>query len=192
LNQLVVTQEHYPKDQRPVLAVFTSKGDWATHYAFPIGRFFSRIFETDRSDQDGQEQEDASRSAIGWFQPFITHQLIYDADKKAQEPGNTTTRNAQTGQHAALEWAEEETRLHRSHENIYRQRKRWDNAVHEPLSYPFDECELRPEGKYVHGNPIMIVSVDKRIMKDHDDFANPIMLNFLREFFEFSRRDVTH
>jgi hypothetical protein len=29
-------------------------------------------------------------------------------------------------------------------------------------------------------------------MEDHDDFANPIMLNFLREFFEFSRRSTAH
>jgi hypothetical protein len=36
LNELAVSIAHYPESQRPVLAIFTSKGDWATHYAFRL------------------------------------------------------------------------------------------------------------------------------------------------------------
>src|ERR1017187_6797929 len=63
LNELAVSISQYPEAQRPVLAVFTPKGDWATHYAFPIGRFFSTIFEKHRDKQ----QKAANRDAVGWF-----------------------------------------------------------------------------------------------------------------------------
>jgi hypothetical protein len=51
LNQMAVSISQYPTNQRPVLSIFTSKGDWATHYAFPIGRFFSTMFEKERDEQ---------------------------------------------------------------------------------------------------------------------------------------------
>jgi hypothetical protein len=31
--------------------------------------------------------------------------------------------------------------------------------------------------------------VDKKIMKDHDDIDNPVMLNFLREYMQFCHPD---
>ena len=40
LNQLAVSISQYPANQRPVLSIFTSEGDWATHYAFPLRTFF--------------------------------------------------------------------------------------------------------------------------------------------------------
>ena len=40
LNQLAVSISQYPTNQRPVLSIFTSEGDWATHYAFPLRTFF--------------------------------------------------------------------------------------------------------------------------------------------------------
>ncbi len=69
LYQMAISTGQYPTNQRPVLSVFTSKGDWATHYAFPIGRFFSTMFENNRDPQ----QKAANREAVGWFRPFITH-----------------------------------------------------------------------------------------------------------------------
>ena len=51
LNQMAVSIIRYPTNQRPVLSVFTSKGDRATHYFFPLGRFFSTIFEKHRNEQ---------------------------------------------------------------------------------------------------------------------------------------------
>jgi len=39
------------------------------------------------------------------------------------------------------------------------------------------------------GDPFLIVSVDKKIMKDHDDIANPVIINFLGEFILFCQSD---
>jgi hypothetical protein len=31
----------------------------------------------------------------------------------------------------------------------------------------------------------VVVSVDKQIMKDHDDIGNPVLINFLQEYIPF-------
>jgi hypothetical protein len=70
----------YASGQRPVLAIFLSKGDWATHYVFPIGRVFSTLFHRYRSDGYGQLQKEADKSTIPWTSSFITHTLAPDPD----------------------------------------------------------------------------------------------------------------
>ena len=49
LNRLATNINKYPPLQRPVLSIFTSKGDWATHYFLPIGQFFPTLFERMRN-----------------------------------------------------------------------------------------------------------------------------------------------
>lgn len=82
LQQLARSIHSYPPDQRPVLSIFTSKGDWATHYVFPLGRFFSTLFESYQND----DEKKADREAVGWFQPYVTHSLLYHG------PTNGTAR----------------------------------------------------------------------------------------------------
>jgi hypothetical protein len=186
LNELAVTTKKYPEDQRPVLAIFTSKGDWATHYAFPIGRFFSNLFESYRSDLP---QSAANRDAVGWFDPFRTHNLVYDADAKMATSDHTTL-NPQTKKHERGIRVDR-ARLQRSMENLRDQRSKWHPNAQKPVEYSFDDCVLEPEPTFRPGDPIFVVSVDARIMKDHDDIANPAMINFLREFIIFCQPSAT-
>ena len=79
LNQMAISIGQYPTNQRPVLSIFTSKGDWATHYAFPIGRFFSTIFEKNRDDQ--QKRGEPGR---GGLVPTVHHAR---PDLQYQRPG---------------------------------------------------------------------------------------------------------
>src|SRR5205807_2545721 len=74
LNQMAKAIERYPDDQRPVLSIFTSKGDWATHFVFPIGRFFATMFDLNRDTS----QKHACRETVGWYGPFITHNLSFN------------------------------------------------------------------------------------------------------------------
>ena len=48
-------------------------------------------------------------------------------------------------------------------------------------------CKLQPRTSYQTGDPFLIVSVDKQIMKDHDNNTNPRQIDFLQEFIVFSR-----
>ncbi|MFX8696410.1 hypothetical protein ABTM58_20370, partial [Acinetobacter baumannii] len=53
------------KAQMPVLVTLQSKGDWATHYAFPFARFFTGFFENTPT----AGERDRSLQASGWIEP---------------------------------------------------------------------------------------------------------------------------
>jgi hypothetical protein len=185
LNELAVSISHYPEAQRPVLAVFTSKGDWATHYAFPIGRFFSTMFQKNRHDKP---QAAANRDAVGWFRPFITHDLVYDTNATASAAGHSTF-NPNTQKHEV----HSQQKLRESIQNIHAQRQKWHPNASKPAVYSFDDCLLQPRDTYRAGDPFMIVSVDKKIMSGHSDIANRVLINFLREFILFCQpRAIQH
>ena len=177
LNELAVSISHYPESQRPVLAIFTSKGDWATHYAFPIGRFFSTAFQKNRHDK---WQLAANRDAVGWFKPFITHDLVYDtnASATATRPGTLNPKNRKQG-------IRSQQKMQESVQNVQSQRQKWHPNAPTPAEYSFDDCRLKPRSGFRPGDPLMIVSVHKKIMSGHGDIANPVLINFLREFILF-------
>jgi hypothetical protein len=178
LNQMAVSIGLYPTNQRPVLSIFTSKGDWATHYAFPIGRFFSTIFEKNRD----KEQRVANRDAVGWFTPFITHDLIYNTNAPTLA-GRNSTLNLKTQKHEL----HSQDKLQVSVNNVHAQRMLWHPNAPTAATYYFDDSILKPRANYRPGDPILVVSVDKKIMKDHDDIANPVLINFLGEYILFCR-----
>jgi hypothetical protein len=91
----------YPDNQRPVLAVFCSETDSATHTWFPIGRFFSTFWDRYRPGPLGDQQHRANLHTIPWTDDFVTHQLL-TADEYIKAYGpvapetqwNGTTRGA--------------------------------------------------------------------------------------------------
>ncbi len=180
LNRLATGIDKYPPSQRPVLSIFTSKGDWATHYFLPIGQFFPTLFER----MQNSFQREASRCAVGWFTPYITHALEYKA-RVAAGVEVPKTLNPATQRH---EFHTTE-KMEQSIQNVHEQRQKWHPNAPTPATYSFDDCILKPRSSFRPGNPFLIVSVDKRIMKDHDDITNPVLINFLREYIQFCHGD---
>jgi hypothetical protein len=178
LNQMAVSIALYPTNQRPVLSIFTSKGDWATHYFFPMGRFFSTVFEKNR---DGQQMK-ANRDAVGWFEPFVTHDLIFNTNAEALAGENIALPVAKNTLPPAST-----NQLRASISNVHEQRKKWHPNNPTAATYYFYNTILKPRSKYRPGDPFPVVSVDKPIMKDHDDINNPVLINFLGEYIQFCR-----
>lgn len=178
LNQMARTIARYPHDQRPVLSIFTSRGDRATQYAFPIGRFFVTLFDSNR---DGQ-QKAAGLQTVGWFKPFVTHELVYNA-KASLPTTQASTFNPATKRH------EYHTArgLARSTDNLRAQRDKWHANAPTPQTYSFDDSILKPVPGFRPGDPFLVVSVDPQIMHDHDDITNTVLINFLREYIQFCR-----
>ncbi len=178
LNQMAASIALYPTNQRPVLSIFTSKGDWATHYFFPMGQFFSTIFERNRDEQ----QKKATRDAVGWFEPFVTHDLIFNTN--AQGLAAEDTRLAAPTNTEQLPGTNQ---LLASINNVHEQRKKWHPNNPTAATYYFYNTFLQPRGNYRPGDPFPVVSVDKKIMKDHDDINNPVLIHFLGEYILFCR-----
>jgi hypothetical protein len=180
LNQMALSISQYPTNQRPVLSIFTSEGDWATHYVFPIGRFFSTMFEKTRD----KRQKHANWDAVGWFTPYVTHYLIYDTNSIFSVAGNTTfslnTNNPEL---------KDTDRLRASYNNLQVQRDKWHPNAIVPKTYNFDDCILKPKPNYRPGNPFLVVSVDKKLMYDHNDITNPLIIHFLEQYILFCESD---
>jgi hypothetical protein len=120
---------------------------------------------------------------VGWFKPFITHNLVYDANatNDTATAAKQSTLNPITKKHEV----HSERTFRASITNIYSQRQKWQPNAPKPVVYSFDDCLLKPKDSYKPGDPFLIVSVDKKIMSGHGDIANPVLINFLREFILF-------
>ncbi len=181
LNQMALAIQQYPQDQRPVLSIFTSQGDWATHYMFPIGQFFSTLLDRSRDS----EQWTAGSETVGWYKPFLTHDLEY---KTPASPADmqTSTLNPTTHKHEF----HNRTQLMLSLNNVKAQRAKWNPNGPAARTYTFDDTVLKPIASFHPGDPFLIVSVDPHIMADHSDIANPVLINFIREYVQFCQIDA--
>jgi Alpha/beta hydrolase of unknown function (DUF900) len=180
LNQMALAIKKYPQDQRPVLSIFQSEGDWAPHYAFPMGRFFSTLLDSNRDN----EQKTAGLETAGWFKPFVNHELDYDQNASVATT-RASTFNAQTQKHEY----HDHSAMVQSVNNIEIQRGKWNPSHTTAQTYYFDDTVLKPIDDYHPGDPFMIVSVDPRIMRDHSDITNKVLINFLREYIQFCQVD---
>jgi len=174
LKQLALSVKDYSTNQRPVLSIFTSKGDWATGIFFPAGQSVATVIQSYRSGF----QRTSNRKAVGWFKPFITHDLIYQPNPAT----NSSTLNIATKTHELRR----RERLPGTVENIAQERRVWRSK---PTTITFGDCLLRSNNNYRPYNPILVVSVDQKIMKDHSDIGNPVLINFLQEYIPFCDND---
>lgn len=170
LDQMAKSIDPYPADQRPVLSIFTSRGDSATHYAFPLSRFFSTLFESDRPGDQKAETLDA----VGWFKPFITHDLAYN----------------RTGNISSDEELYDAGRLKDFHEDLKKERRKWVPGNHPPKCYRIGDCTLKPVSSFRPGDPFLVVSVDQKIMKNHTDIADRNLIDFIGQYIQFCQVDV--
>lgn len=182
LNQMASSIDKYPADQRPVLSIFTSSGDWATHYVFPLSQFFATLGQKNRDS----EQWRAGLQTVGWFKPFLTHELDYVAMARLPTT-QATTLNPVTNKHEYHTPGGEG--LRRSVDNVRAQRGKWRPNAPKPQIYDFDDCVLKPLDGFHPGDPFLIVSTDRRIMNGHNDIANKVLINFIREYIQFCQVD---
>lgn len=188
----------YPTNQRPVLAIFTSKSDEATGFWFPLGRHMSTWYEKTRPSKGPDEEwlfnvrkgttadeRNAILETVGHDQDFITYDLIYtNYGIHFPTPGNMSSR-------------EKLIQTIRFHQNVLAANNTANSAT-AMIPYVFTNsigstnyaCILQPRKNgyaYKRANPFLNVAVDTQIIRDHNDINNPVFLNFLRDFIFFTR-----
>ncbi|HID81015.1 MAG TPA: alpha/beta hydrolase [Chromatiales bacterium] len=157
----------YFSSQLPVLAVLTSESDKATKYAFPIGRWFSTLFEktrdVERPNAVTQEteiinQRKANVSAVGHFEPYRTHYLDVAPESTRDE---TLTLEADIQQY-------------------YRTAASWEND--KPGSIiKFAGSILERTENSVGRNPYLVIRVNQALIRNHNDLDDPRIANFVRQ-----------
>lgn len=177
-------QRTYPAGQLPLVTIFTATNDDATGIAFPLGRWFSTIFEKHRDSFE----KSANRKAIGHFAPFISHALTWEEEQK-KEPELTAKQEKKL---PAQEQVKEQVKADTASTQtdlavIPKLRNQWqDTSSREGWSLEFDGVKLSHLGKMDPKNPFYVVSVEKEIIDGHSGIWKPEFANFLRRFILFS------
>lgn len=167
---------NYFSTQLPKLAILTSEADYATKYAFTIGRSLSTMFEThvsldrhfcNKPGKNGVQtmqvsEGKADRNTVGHFEPYLTHRLIPKADMKERKD-DFKIQQLQTI------WAK--------HTN--------DVAV------DFVGSQLESLNRTTPLNPYLNIKVDKELINDHNDIWRPQIVAFIRDLIVISTTPVS-
>jgi hypothetical protein len=151
------------------MAVVTSKGDWATKYAFPAGRLYTW---GQAAPQEGER--DTVLHTVGHLDRYITHDLVYDESSSAA--GETTELLPTTQQNAvkALDM--------RTPAGSKNPRAEDGQTV---IAYKGAKLisKVRPQGNGLPTNyPYLVMSADEKIIKDHNDIWNERFVDFMISF----------
>jgi hypothetical protein len=119
---------------------------------------------------------------VGWFKPFVTHDLYYNTNAQAMAAAGTTY-NTNTSRYEFRNRGH----WHDTLDNVKKLRRNWHPDNTNEVTYYFEDTILKPRHGYHNGDPVLVVSVDKHIMKDHDDIGNQVLINFLEEYVLFCR-----
>jgi hypothetical protein len=169
--QDIATRQTYLVSNLVNLAIFTSKTDNATKIAFPLGRRASTLFEKHQSASEAK----ANVTAVGHFTPYITHDLI------ATDKGPSAKKSDRLKEPTADE-------MEQSSERVVQLRAQSQRNTAEKragtgdFAYHFVGSDLKPRPGRDPWMPLYVVSVDPKIIPDHNGIDRPAFLRFLRQF----------
>lgn len=187
----IATNRCYRANQRPVMMTVTSRGDWATRIAFPLGRKVSTLFERSRSDA----QEESIMRTVGHAERYETHKLTWlgpPADG-GEEPEFVTQEGdcgcpylAPTAQ---FNWRRFKGRVEsfllplraRPEENPLVARREGARRHYDTVYGP--HVRLSGDMKYSANYPYLVVKADKEIIEDHNTIYSEPFVRFLHSFF---------
>jgi hypothetical protein len=169
LSDMSAERGTYFESQLPVTAVLTSQADKATKYAFPLGRWFSTLFEKthtmQRHNAVTNQVEDidgaaANRTAVGHFESYRTHTLAPTEQRKREDVvAANPSKVAETSASASTHWADDQ-----------------------PGSViPFGAVTLTRSATSAGRNPYIVAYVSKELIRDHNDIDDPRVIQFIEQ-----------
>jgi pimeloyl-ACP methyl ester carboxylesterase len=169
LSDMAIERRRYFQDQLPVFVVLTSEDDGATGVAFPMGRWFSTLFETEREAQrfnpvlgenETIDQGSANMTALGHFDPYLTHYLrARDTLADREHDAVDLSAEVQTFVEASKGW----------------------EADKSGSRIPFEGAVLERTESSAGRNPYLNIRVDGELIRDHNDIYDPRIASFIRQ-----------
>lgn|GEM_PF-1098066 len=173
---------------QPVLAVFASQGDGPNRVLFPIARNLSTLFKKYRDDQPPglpplpHFQSKAARTAAGQFEQTISFLLCPKGEAQDGKLFRCTRNHPPTPaatEDGAIQWKQavdqqlEKLRATRPLATPFRKGERADLPLSTSTLF-----RLRPGPM----TPYPIISVDDRLIRDHNDIFTDFFAPFLLDF----------
>lgn len=163
----IAAEQKYFATNRVNLAIFTSKTDNATRIAFPIGRRVSTVFDRYKNSLERK----ANTTAVGHFTPYITHDLI-------------ATSKARPAKKPIIEAEPTADEVEQSAKQVLgvRQQAVKNAQGAADFTYHFEGSDLSPRPGKDPRMPLYVVSVDSKIIPDHNAITRPAFIKFLDQF----------
>lgn len=172
-----VSEARLPHYHTPIFIAITSTEDRATKEAFPAGRWLSTRFDNYPDDSVIDERQ-ANERTFGHADPFLTHDL------SALAPGDAGT--ACRGWSGSASLAErlviEERVLGDFRASL--ERLGFDGSTLTQRDFcGLQTLRLTTRATWAGNAPVWNVQTHTPIVRDHNDFENPLLLDLLRQLY---------
>jgi hypothetical protein len=190
------------KEPHTVMMTLASKNDRYNQIAFPIGRWLSTAFDhfTKKTDQRKQ-----TVTALGHYEPFRTHELVMNTERKAPvlfeklQAEATVTRISEPRRECSCQYQVNDDAMIGLGEALYddiaasTQKRGYapfqqtsdapPSSVPPPLRAALPPCDapacLNVVGNYDPLIPFAVVSTDPKIIDGHSGIYNAQLLDFI-------------
>lgn len=149
--------EAYANQEKPIFAIITTEKDYATRLLFPIGRFFSTVFERHIPTLDKHSEFKMDIFTVGHYKPFFTHSMTAYNNISDYEKANGAWSCKKPSTSFKL------------------------NSATWPYTFPSSFIKIDVLDGINKRMPFMIAHVDGDIMTDHNNIKNRHMMCFLSE-----------
>lgn len=169
LSDMAAERGTYFEPQLPAVLVLTSEADWATRYAFPVGRRLSTFFEREATrerwnavtrSKETIDEEDSNVTAVGHFKPYRTHRLYpVGLRKRAEIKSLSAADSVQLFLRSAVGWMNDRP----------------------GSKIQFGEVMLERTAASAGRNPYLVTYVDERLITGHNDIDDPRIIEFVKQ-----------
>jgi hypothetical protein len=179
IHKLTTSYVSFSKAQKPLLVVASSETDLPNRRYFPIGQRFGTMLQKTRDE----EQRQALITAIGQYEPFVTHHLRrgdLPADDRSQVPSDFDIDHCVANMPEIPAAPDLATLVEKRRPADDERDEGWGSqpCVAERHIGPL----LLTCGPNVQrGNPFWVVRVAPNVLHQHNGFFNPYFLYFARE-----------
>ena len=183
--QRAVVEAKLPHYHTPIFVSITSKDDVATRKAFPVGRWLSTRFDK-YPEEPTLNEEEANLYTFGHARSFVTHELGLSVAAGTISEGSNLPC---TGWSKDIPFEQRLAIEQRNLDSFRQELVGLKNNGASIVSRHF--CGLQTmklqafagTEAWSGNSPVWNVSTAKPIVNDHNDFDNPLLLEFLRQLY---------
>lgn len=178
IHELAASYASFSKAQKPLLVVASSETDLPITRYFPIAQHFGTMLQKTRD----AEQRRALMTAIGHYQPFITHHLRrgdLPEDDRSRVPSDFDINDC-VANIPKIPAARDVSALVAKPEVADERDEGWGTQPCVPERH-IGPLVLTCGPNVQRGNPFWVVSVAPNVLNQHNGFFNPYFLSFARE-----------